>query len=183
MNTIYEPDFEKLAKKYRKLLWKFVNNVQIAGMTEEDLYQEMLMVLDKCNKTYDKSKGTRFMTYLYNHLKFHSLNLMNINMQKSNLPYLMSVTQEYYSENHNAADGHFTLDIEDTEASSVEEQALFESMLSELRKMPRGQVTIDLMVDGMHWKDIVKKHNITHQHVYKVNAQNIKKLQELFREE
>lgn len=183
MNTIYEPDFERLAKKYRKLLWKFVNNVNIAGMTEEDLYQEMLMVLDRCNKTYDKSKGTRFMTYLYNNLKFHSLNLINVNMQKSNLPYLMSVTQEYYNENHNTNDGHLILDIEDTETSPVEEQALFESMLSELKKMPRGQVTIDLMVDGMSWKDVAKKHNITHQYVYKVNAQNIKKLQKLFREE
>ena len=83
--------FDVLAKKWEPLLnkfasWKF-------GMEYEDLYQEMLLLLYKAQNSFDPSRHTSFITYLYRaalnrvrHLKHVTTELQRVIPQHALVP-------------------------------------------------------------------------------------------------
>ena len=53
-------------------------------------------------------------------------------------------------------------------------------MIEELKKTPRGQITLDLIINEMSYKEVAKKHGVSHQYVYKAHKKNIEELKKLF---
>lgn len=190
---MYEKDFDKLARKYRRLLWKFVNKVNVANMAEEDVYQEMLMVLNFCNNTFDPTKGVRFLSYLYQNLRWKQLTLISESTLYKNRLHnearSIDSFDDYYKKiNVFEGAGLTAWDIHDVsiekykeDMEELKEKALQEEMIEELKKTPRGHITIDLIINEMSYKEVSKKYGVSHQYVYKAHKQNIENLKKLYK--
>ena len=56
-------EFETLAKQWRPLLHKYAS-WNIKGVDYDDIYQELLLTLNKAADKYDETQGTKFSTYI-----------------------------------------------------------------------------------------------------------------------
>lgn len=169
-------DFDELVKKYKSLLWKFAYEVKLKGIEPEDIYQELLMVLHKCNESFDPKRGVRFISYLYPYLRNRVYTIISNETQKSKVPYnaFSSLIKHVDSKS-----GILEVPIVGNE-ESPETYTLVRDILEELDKMPYGFITKAMVMDGVDAKDIAKTLGMSHQYVYKLNLENIKKLKELF---
>lgn len=174
---VYEKDFEKLVAKYDKLLWKFVNQVNIKGMEPEDVYQELLLVLHKCNVNFDPNKKTRFITYLYHFLRNAVMSMISRSTYKSQQVY-NNASLLIFSDKEDDERGIDANKIPDTHEEIDYE--LFEDMIAFLEKRPFGDVTIRHLVYGIPVKEIAKQDKTTTQAVYHKHHANLRALKKHF---
>lgn len=75
--------FDDYYKKYLPLIKKLSYKNKVNGYDPQDIEQELLMVLDKCIKNFDETKGTKFITYFQTSCRYHiiSLRKQNINYE------------------------------------------------------------------------------------------------------
>jgi RNA polymerase sigma factor (sigma-70 family) len=160
-------DFEVLEKKHRLLIFKFIKNKYVDGCEQEDLYQECLMVLDKCNKDFDATKSTKFSTYFFTAMRNHIFDMIKTSNRDKRPSFIDAEIDEIPQE------------VDD----SVDEESntrLNSEMLSELSKMPRGRVTYMIVVEGMTMQQVAEIEKVSKQRVHYLHKRNLEKLKKIF---
>lgn len=168
----YNDNFEELEKTYRSMIYSLINNKFIDNYTKEDLYQECLMVLDKCNNTFVNAKNVKFATFLYKSIQNRLFDLIRVDnaLKRPNILYV-------------APDDTLLMSVLDTTDSVDDEKIelgeIYDKIISELIKLPRGNITLLMYTTDLGAKEIAQLENVSVKRIYFINKQNIKKVKKV----
>lgn len=87
-------DANKIIQQWEPQIHKILQTWFIPGMDKEDLVQELRIVIIKCAKKFDDSRGVKFHTYLYNAFK----NYLGILKHKNKMNSLIDTYDEFPQE-------------------------------------------------------------------------------------
>ena len=169
---MYKSNFDELVKQYHPMLLKLIKNKFVDGYDKDDLYQECLMVMDKCNKDYDEEKNIKFSTYLYASIKNKLFDLIK-HVNRDKIPSLVFIDDQDL-----ALIGE-VLSEDPSDYSEEDINNLFSKITTELLKMERGYITYMIYVGGLTVKTIADMEHISLQRVKFLNKRNIEKLKKI----
>lgn len=171
---MYNDNFDELYEQYKPLIMSVIRGINVQGYDKEDILQELLMVLDDCNKSYDSSKATKFSTYLFISMrtKIHKLLRYQNRIKRAELVFMDDNDLDIIDETQSPEKS-----IDDV----FIENELYNNIVNELMKMPYGEYTYMILVEGKTMQEVGDTVGVSKQRVSKVHNKNLAKLKELFK--
>lgn len=168
---MYKENFEELVKENEPFMRKLIKNKFVDGYDREDLYQECLMVLDRCNREYDDSKNTKFSTFLYISVSNMLADLIKTSKREKRPDII----------NFDFDDTMFNDVIDNNDVvDELDRAVLYNTMLEVLRTLPRGDITIAVYDGQKTMKEVAEEHGISESRVQQLNKRNINFLKKIF---
>ena len=174
MKHITDVEFEAYAKKYDNMLRSFANKISSVYMTPDDYYVIMLGVLHDCMKDFDPSRNTKFSSYLYN-----SLNLCMMTEFKKVRKDLLLVRDNADVDVGEERD--VILNEIMSNEMTPDMKAYAEDIRDYLLELPDGQMSYDIIINGMSYTDMAKNMNIHHTTVMRKHEKVLEELQKFFK--
>lgn len=164
---MYKENFDLLAQEFTPIILSLIRDKFVENYTRDDLFQECLIVLNNCNKTFDPIHKTRFSTYFYLAAKHRLYDLIREVNREKRPKYV------YGDEIFNILQGE--------DLPSEQETNILEEIIEELSKLPRGDITKRIYLEGHTLEKIAEEEGISKQRVHFLNKRNLKKLKEIFK--
>lgn len=162
--------FDDFVKKYDGMIHSFINRTYVDGYTKDDLYQELLMVLNDSITDFDPNNNAKFSTYLYIRFRNRMYDLIRKNKK------LNVISPD--SEIVDSIESHYKDDYEVYDKFVDEfSDVILETLDKELK---RGYITKMIVFDGFTQVDIAKVEGISQQRVAYLHKRNIKYLKNKF---
>jgi RNA polymerase sigma factor (sigma-70 family) len=166
-------DAEKLLKKHDSFLRRLSRRFHVNGYTQEDFYQEFAMVLIDCSKKFDKTRKTRFTTYLYKSIMARAYQI--IRKEKNDMLSLDKVLSGSNTE---------FLELIESEEKPPDlldlEYERNEFILNAVKDMPRGDVTYRVIVNNETLESIGKDLGLTKTRIWQIHQDNMKHLRRVY---
>ena len=167
---MYDENFDKLVEKYNPIILKLIKNKFVDGYAKEDLHQECLMILDRCNHDFDDTKSVKFSTYLYTSVRNHLFTLIRIanRLKKPDITYTSYEDSLLLNAMHDDSD----------DVDVIENAKLFSSIVTDLLDLPRGYITYMIYVGVMTMKQVTAVEGVSEQRIHYLNKNNLRKIRE-----
>ena len=165
--SVTDKEFEKYHEQYLPLIMKLSYKYNVYAYTPEDLQQELRMVLQKCIKNFDKSKGTKFMTYYYSSCHYHIIKL-----RKKNINYEFLIK-----------DTEFVVDKDTDVISKILDDKFKKHLVNLLDNIKHGEFIKLYYLFNISMTKIAKIERVHKSHISRCIKQGLKELRKILIEE
>lgn len=175
---MYRKDFDGLLDGYTRMIYSVIRNINIEGFDKDDLFQELSMVLNECNITFDSTKQTKFSTFVFTRFRQRINQLLKYStaQKRTKMALILDATV--------GTDDDMSLlnmleDVQDS-AENAQTTRLYEEILEELATYKHGNLTYLFYVEGKSKSEISELAGISKEGIRKINKKNIEKLRKRF---
>lgn len=167
-------NIEKLLIEFDPLIVRLAKHNPVHGYDPDDLEQEFRMVLLKCVKNFDDTKGAKFETYFITSCK-NKIKKIKAKMYADKRPLIELSLNRIDKET-----GLEFIQLYQANDEPDYDEQLLQEITDSLASMENGELTMDYFLEELTYEQLAEKYHMSLSKVYRINTKNVDNLRKIY---